>query len=69
MVDWMGMLLRWIGKEISSTQDTGRIIYNTAKVANNSEILVRFKVTLYKGRKVVKVAINLLMDIITRVNG
>ena len=65
----MGMLLRWIGKEISSTQDTGRIIYNTAKVANNSEILVRFKVTLYKGRRVDKVAINLLMDIITRVNG
>ena len=65
----MGMLLRWIGKEISSTQDTGRIIYNTAKVANNLEILVRFKVTLYKGRKVDKVAINLLMDIITRVNG
>ena len=65
----MGMLLRWIDKEISSTQDTGRIISNMAKVANNSEILVRFKVILYKGRSVDKVLILLLMGIITKVNG
>ena len=63
------MLLRWIDKEISSTQDTGKIISNMAKVANNSEILVRFKVILYKGRSVDKVLILLLMGIITKVNG
>ena len=69
MVNWMGMLLRWIDKEIFSTQDTGRIIYNMAKVANNSKILLRFKVIMCKGRSVDKVLNHLLMGIITKVNG